>query len=104
METRGADIRAYSEQKYFGDDELTDDDPDVRKGRKKQMRTRRRKRWIRVSRYDHSQKRWIAYGPLKKIEWDILAKRDWNIGTLEEVEIFQGRNTGYRPAPSNLHI
>ena len=104
METRGADIRAYSEQKYFGDDELTDDDPDVRKGRKKQMRTRRRKRWIRVSRYDHSQKRWIAYEPLKKIEWDILAKRDWNIGTLEEVEIFRGRNTGYRPAPSNLHI
>ena len=75
METRGADIRAYREQKYFGDDELTDDDPDVRKGRKKQMRTRRRKRWIRVSRYDHSQKRWMAYGPLKKIEWDILAKR-----------------------------
>ena len=70
METGVSDTLSYKEQNYLGDDELTDDDPDVRGGRKKQMRTRRRKRSIRVSRYDHSQKRWIMYGALKKIEWN----------------------------------
>lgn len=49
METGVSDTRAYKEQGYLGCDELSDHDSDVRGGRTKQMRTRRRQRSIRVS-------------------------------------------------------
>lgn len=71
MEIGVTNTLAYKEPNYLGDDELSDDNSDVRGGRKRKMRTRRRKRWIRVSRYDHIQRRWIMYGTLKKTEWNI---------------------------------
>ena len=75
-ETGETGTLAYKEQNYLGDDELTDDDSsELRKGRKKLMRMRLRKRWTRISRYDHSQGRWINIAAEKR-DRDILAKRD----------------------------